>query len=212
MYIRILKNFLALHLSDIVVKDSHSKEVSSDSALERCGDLNHPVDHLRSVLFADVMSGKWWHIIVFVLSDEVLVDLCIQSQLKVLTFLRSGLLCWNKRLVSLLLSIDWSCVAGSCNIFDLDDAHWVWAVSKKLFLRCITRSGRHMTLKLPGRSIFDLAGVNDRINAVGPALNAFLSWDVLAMLVFLDYDFRRVSAHFRDWDGCGLSSWFVLRI
>lgn len=67
-----------------------------------------------------------------------------------------------------------------------------------------------MTLKLPRRSIFDLAGVNDRINAVSSALNAFLSWDVLTMVVFLNDNFRRVSAHFGDRDGRGLSSWLVL--
>lgn len=67
-----------------------------------------------------------------------------------------------------------------------------------------------MTLKLPRRSIFDLAGVNDRINAVSSALNAFLSWDVLTMVVFLNDNFRRVPAHFRDRDGRGLSSWLVL--
>lgn len=69
-----------------------------------------------------------------------------------------------------------------------------------------------MALELPRGSIFDLTGVNDRIDAVGSAFDALFGWDVFAVVVFLNDDFRRVSAHFRDRDGRGLRGWFVLGI
>ena len=56
MNMRVFHLFDALLSAKILIKDSDGQEVGADRALERSRDLNHPVDHLGAVLFADVVS------------------------------------------------------------------------------------------------------------------------------------------------------------
>jgi hypothetical protein len=56
MNMRVFHLFNALLSAKILIKDSDGQEVGADRALERSRDLNHPVDHLGAVLFANVVS------------------------------------------------------------------------------------------------------------------------------------------------------------
>ena len=73
MHVRVLQDFSALELAQILVEDGHSEEVSSDRALERRGHLDHPIHHLGAILLANVVCVEWrW--LCFVDGDQVSVD------------------------------------------------------------------------------------------------------------------------------------------
>jgi len=58
MDMRVFHASYALLKANILVKDSDGEEVGANSALERGRDLNHPVDHLGTVLLAYVVGFK----------------------------------------------------------------------------------------------------------------------------------------------------------
>ena len=56
VYIRVLEHRPTLLSPDEVVEDGDGEEVGPYSTLEGSCDLDHPVDHLRAVLLADVVG------------------------------------------------------------------------------------------------------------------------------------------------------------
>ena len=64
---------------DEVVEDGDGEEVGPYSTLERSCDLDHPVDHLRAVLLADVVGVERRHGRLWVGGHQVLVDLLVEG-------------------------------------------------------------------------------------------------------------------------------------
>ena len=143
--IRVLEHLLSLHTAQISVKDRHGKEVGARCALERGRYFNHPVDHLRAVLFTDVVMLKrrvWGNGIG---SNQVLVDLSEERELVVLALLRSRLLCaQSEALVALLVRLDGACVAGAAPLHQDNVPHWVVVVQQFL---SVARAARNATLQ-----------------------------------------------------------------
>ena len=73
----VLKHCVALLSSQVAVEDRHGQEVSSSCALERGGNFYHPVNHLRSVFFTNVVFIKRRLGRVLVQGHEVLMDLLV---------------------------------------------------------------------------------------------------------------------------------------
>lgn len=83
------------------------------------------------------------------------MDFCPQSQLEILSLLRSGVLCRHQRFVALLLGIHRASVAGACDVLDFDNSHRIATVSKQFLFGGVTRSARHGAGQLTrGNTVF----------------------------------------------------------
>lgn len=116
----------SLILSQVFIEDGYSEEVGTNGALEGCCNFYHPVNHLGAVVFRDGVLVQWAGF-GLVQSHQVLVDLCVESQLVIFSLVWGRLLSAHITFVS-LLSLNGARVLPCPIAFDLEKLHDLIAI------------------------------------------------------------------------------------
>ena len=126
MHNRVVERPHSLVLPQVCVEDSHRQEICSDGALEGSSNLDHPINHLSSIVLGDLVFVEWtWSCLI--LNAKILVDLCVEGQLVVLSFVWRRLFGANVALVA-LLSFYGSRVLSCSITFDLKELYYLLSI------------------------------------------------------------------------------------